>query len=125
MTYTFHHVGIPTTQTREGERYSKTFKMYTSGGEAPTRIQYHLFEEDSPLHSLIQTRPHVAFKVNNLDHAIYGKRIILEPYSPFTGFRVAMIDDNGWPVEFIETNLSEEEIWDEETHKNSLIYPQD
>jgi len=27
------------------------------------------------------------------------------------------------PVEFIETSLTEEEIWNESAHKNSLLYP--
>ncbi len=48
--------------------------------------------------------------------------IILEPYYPFEGFKVAMVNIDGAPVELIETNLPEEEIWGE-THKGSVIYP--
>jgi hypothetical protein len=122
MNYQFHHVGIPTTEVRPDERYSSTFKMYTSGGEPPTRIQYHRFEADCPLHPLIQSKPHVAFKVDSIDEAIKGKQVILEPYFPFDGFKVAMIAENDMPIEFIETDLSEEEIWDDNAHKNSVIY---
>ncbi|WP_133139880.1 helicase [Legionella genomosp. 1] len=124
MNYQFHHVGIPTTEVRPGERYSAPFKMYTSGGEAPTRIQYHRFEEGCPLHPLLQTKPHVAFKVDSIDEAIRGKNVILEPYFPFEGFKVAAIEENGWPIEFIETSLSEEEIWGGSAYKNSVIYPE-
>jgi len=123
MNYQFHHVGIPTSEVRPGERYSAPFKMYTSGGEAPTRIQYHRFEEGCPLHPLIQTKPHVAFKVSSIDEAIKGKKVILEPYCPFENFRVAMIVENGCPIEFIETSLSEAQIWNESTHASSFIYP--
>ena len=123
VTYKYHHMGIPTTEPRAGERYSSTFKMYTSGGEnSEFRIQYHRFEKDSPLHPLIQTVPHVAFKVDNIDKAIAGKIVILASYEPFNGFRVAMIDDNGTPIEFIETSLSEKEIWMAPKSK-SVIYP--
>jgi hypothetical protein len=52
MNHTFHHVGIPTTDILPGERYSAPFKMYTSGGLEPTRIQYHRFEQGCPLHPL-------------------------------------------------------------------------
>ncbi|KTD23775.1 Uncharacterised protein [Legionella lansingensis] len=123
-TYEYHHMGIPTDIVREGERYSSTFKMYTSGGkDSEYRIQYHRFEADSPLHPLIKTMPHVAFKVNNLEEAIKGKEVILGPYEPFSGFKVAMIAEGGTPIEFIETTLSEDEIWYGD-HKNSVIYPE-
>ncbi|AHE68058.1 VOC family protein [Legionella oakridgensis] len=123
--YRFHHIGIPTTVKREGERYSSTFKMYTSGGEeSPYRIQYHRFEEDCPLHPLIKTKTHVAFQVDDLQAAIAGQEIILGPYEPFNGFKVAMIIDSDSPIELIETTLSEEEIWYKH-HNNSVIYPED
>jgi hypothetical protein len=124
--YEYHHMGIPTDQVRPGERYSSTFKMYTSGGEnSEFRVQYHRFEEDSPLHPVLKTRPHVAFKVDSIDEAIQGKEVALEPYFPFEGFRVAVIIDaeSGAPIEFIETALSEEEIWGEQK-VGSVIYPE-
>jgi len=121
--YTYHHTGIPTNERREGEKYSSTFKMYTSGGQdSEFRVQYHRFEEDSPLHPLIKTMAHVAFKVDNLDDAIKGKEVIMDPYCPFEGFRCAMIIDSGAPIEFIETNLSEEFLWSDRKGK-SVIYP--
>lgn len=58
VTYEYHHMGIPTTEIKEGEKYSSTFKMYTSGGqESEFRIQYHRFEKGSTLHPLIQSVP--------------------------------------------------------------------
>ncbi|MFC3908518.1 VOC family protein [Legionella dresdenensis] len=121
--YRFHHIGIPTAEPRKGERYSSTFKMYTSGGEnSEFRVQYHRFEEGCPLHPLIQTMTHVAFVVDDLQQAIQGKAVFMQPYEPFAGFKVAMVMDSGMPIELIETTLSEEEIWGGE-HKNSVIYP--
>lgn len=123
--YEYHHMGIPTNIPRTGEKYSSTFKMYTSGGEDNEfRVQYHRFEADSPLHPLITTKPHVAFKVSNLDEAIKGKELLLAPYEPFPGFKVAIIAESGVPIELIETSLSEEEIWYSD-HNNSVIYPDD
>ena len=123
VTYTYHHFEIPTHVPQEHERYSSTFKMYTTDGNNPFRIQWHRFEEGSPLHPLIQTTPHVAFKVNNMEEAIKGKKVILAPYCPFEGFRVAMIEVAGAPIELIETSLSEEEIWGKD-HGKSVIYPE-
>ncbi len=121
--YEYHHMGIPTDIPHDGEKYSPTFKMYTTQGHNDFRIQWHRFEKDCPLHPLIQTVPHVAFKVDRIDEAVKGKTILLEPYHPFTGFRVAMIEVEGAPVELIETNLTEDEIWNE-AHEGSIIYPE-
>ena len=117
-------MGIPTTQPRKNERYSSTFKMYTSDGENSNfHVQWHRYEKDSPLHETLKTLPHVAFKVESIDEATKDKKILLEPYYPFEGFRVAVIEDGGAPIELIETNLSEEEIW-AGPKKNSIIYPE-
>ena len=124
ITYQYHHMGIPTDQPRPGEKYSSTFKMYTTNGNNEFRIQWHRFEKDCPLHPLIQSIPHVAFKVNSIEDAIINKNVILEPYFPFKGFKVAMIEIDGAPVELIETDLSEEEIWGE-AHEGSVIYPEE
>ncbi len=117
-------MGIPTKTPKPNERYSSTFKMYTSDGQDKNfRIQWHRYEEGCPLHPLLQTVPHIAFKVDSIDDAIKDKTILLAPYYPFAGFRVAVVEIDGAPIEFIETSLSEEEIWGD-SHKSSVIYPE-
>ena len=126
VTYRYHHMGIPTSTPRKGEHYSSIFRMYTSGGENPDgfRIQYHRFEPGSSLHSLIQSQPHVAFQVDNLAAAIEGETLLLGPYEPFPGFQVAMIEDDGIPIELIETSLSDDEVFGE-PKAQSVIYPEE
>ncbi|SDW13015.1 hypothetical protein SAMN05444487_101352 [Marininema mesophilum] len=121
--YEYHHIGIPTDKSQKDERYSPLFKMYTSDSESKDfRVQWHRFEPDSSIHPLIQRMPHIAFKVNDIQLAIEGKKVILEPYYPFERFCVAMIEEDGLPIELIETDLKEEEIWSD-SHKNSTLYP--
>ncbi|CAL8478731.1 hypothetical protein [Caballeronia sp. S22] len=113
VTYEFHHMGIPTREPREGERYSAQFRMHTSDADCElTRVQYHRFEESSMLPELMRTVPHAAFKVSDLTKAIEGKLVLLGPYEPIDGFRVAVIRDGEAPVELIETTLTDEQIWD-------------
>ncbi len=110
--YEFHHMGIPTTEKLEGERYSPKLKMYTKDlKNKDIRIQFHRFDEDCSIHPLIKSMPHVAFKVPNLEQAITGEEVILAPYFPLPGFQVAIIAREGVPIEFIETDLSDEEVW--------------
>ena len=125
LNYRYHHMGIPVTEERPGEHYSSTFKMYTSGGEDPGgfRVQFHRFDPGSSLHPLIQSKPHVAFQVDDLEAAIEGEVLLLDPYEPFEGFKVAIIEDDGVPIELVETDLSDAEVFGE-PKANSVIYPQ-
>jgi hypothetical protein len=108
----FHHLGIPTTDSRPEERFNERFGMYTSDSHCGLlRIQWHRFEPGSSLHPLIRTIPHVAFKVSDLNRAIEGCQILLGPYEPIPNFRVAIIEDGGHPIELIQTSLTDEELW--------------
>ena len=46
--------------------------------------------------------PHVAFRVDDLEAALEGKEVLITPNSPSPGIRVALIVENGVPVEFLE-----------------------
>lgn len=118
--YRYHHMGIPTTEVRSNERYSEAFKMYTSDIDGDFRVQYHRFEEDSPLHALIKTVPHVAIQVSNLLESIKNYEILLGPYEPIPGYKVAIINDNGVPIELIETHLKLSDLWNKAKDQKDL-----
>lgn len=122
VTYEFHHAGIPTDQVRPGEKFSESAGMYTADNPGTFKIQWHRFTADSPLHPLLKTVPHVAFKVNDLALAIAGEEILLGPYEPIDGYFVAIINDNGVPVELIQTELTDEEIWGKAAAGEGALY---
>ncbi len=99
----YHHIGIPTDQPKPNEKYLEQYKFYVSGFESSEfGIEWMRFEKDSPISELIQKVPHIAFEVDNLEEAIEGNELIGEVSSPSPGVRVAMIVENGVPVEFLE-----------------------
>ena len=99
----YHHIGIPTTEKKSNEKYLKKYKFYVSGFETSEYgIEWMRFEEDSPVSELIKTIPHIAFEVDDLNAAVQEKELIGEITSPSKGVRVAMILENGAPVEFLE-----------------------
>jgi len=99
----FHHLGIPTGIPRPGEVYLEHLKMHVSGFEtSPYGIEWMRFEADCPVSELVRTVPHVAFEVDDLEAALAGREQLGEISSPSEGVRVAMIVDNGAPVELIE-----------------------
>ena len=105
----YHHLGIPTKKKIPGEIYLPKFKFYVSGfNTCPFGIEWMRFEKDSPVSKLIQTVPHLAFKVRDIDHEleIHDLKVISKPGSNTDGIRVAMIEHNGAPVELIEFEIN-------------------
>jgi hypothetical protein len=101
----YHHMGIPTQMKLPGEKYLPQFKFYVSGfSTSPFGIEWMRFDKDSTVNNLIQTVPHIAFEVEDLDYELanHDFKIITEPNSTAHGIRVAMIEHNGAPVELIE-----------------------
>lgn len=99
----YHHVGIPTSTPRPGERHLPHLKVYVSGFDtSPYGIEWMRFEPDCQISELIRTMPHIAFEVDDLDDAIVGRTLCGEVNSPSDGVRVAMIIDNGVPIELLE-----------------------
>jgi hypothetical protein len=101
----YHHLGIPTSKRFPDEIYLPQLKLYVSGfSTSPFGIEWMRFEKDSNISKLIQTIPHIAFEVRDLDFELANRdlKVITEPNSPGDGIRVAMIEHNGAPIELIE-----------------------
>ena len=99
----FHHIGIPTNEIKPNEKYLEDYKLFVSGfDKSEYGIEWMRFEDDSPVNEIIKRIPHVAFEVENLDAAVKDKILIGEIGSPSKGVSVAMILEDGAPIEFLE-----------------------
>lgn len=101
----YHHLGVPTNKPMQGEIYLSSFKIYVCGFEkSPFGIEWMRYEEDSPVNKLVQSVPHIAFGVDDLDFELsrFNFNIITEPNSPGNDIRVAMIEHDGAVIELIQ-----------------------
>ena len=106
--YKYHHLGIPNDVPRDGEEYLDFAKMYhTNFDDNPYGIEWLRFMPGYTVPDLVHNYPHAAFTVANLDAALEGKKVIIEPTAPSSGVRVAFIDHNGAPVEFMEYDYAD------------------
>jgi hypothetical protein len=104
----YHHLGIPTDIPIEGEVYLKDYRVFHYGYEkSEYGIEWMRYEKDCKLPEIVKTIPHVAFEVEDIYAAIEGKKVIIEPNSPSEGNIVAFIEENGAPIEFIQTGKGE------------------
>jgi hypothetical protein len=101
----YHHLGIPSKTKMPDEIYLDKFKFYVSGFDtSPFGVEWMRFEKDCPVNRLIQSVPHLAFEVRDIDRelSIHDFNVISKPESNFEGVKVAMIEHNGAPIELIE-----------------------
>jgi hypothetical protein len=99
----YHHLGIPTTAVRPGMVHLGKLKLHVSGfATSPYGIEWMRFDPGCEVPDLVRTLPHIAFEVDDLEAAMAGRTLLGPPTSPSAGVRVAMIVDDGAPVELIE-----------------------
>lgn len=97
------HVGIPTTARFDGEIPLPDLQMTASDHQDnPFGIQWQRYWEGAPYPELVKSVPHVAFEVDDLEEALQGQHILIEPNSPSPGVRVAFIQVRGAPVELMQ-----------------------
>ena len=99
----FSHIGIPTDRQREGETFLEEAGLHiTDFASCPYGIEWLRFEPDSPMPEQLKTTAHVAYKVDDLDAALADEEVLIEPFSPMEGLKVAFILHDGAPVEFMQ-----------------------
>lgn len=99
----FNHVGIPTTAEHVGEVYSEDMKLFlTDFTESENRIEWLRFDEDSPMPEELKKTAHIAYEVEDLEEAIKGKTVLMEPFNASETLKIAFIMDDEAPIELMQ-----------------------
>jgi len=99
----FHHFGVPTRANHDGEVYIEAGRVHvTDAASHPYRVEFLRFEPDTLMPVEVQTRAHVAFIVPDLDAALDGHDVLIEPFDATEEFRVAFITDGEAVIELME-----------------------
>lgn len=101
----YNHVGIPTAGPFDAEIPLPHLKLTCSDHKSnPYGIQWMRYWDGAPYPDLVKKVAHVAFEVEDLDAAIAGQKVIIQPNSPSDGVIVAFIEVNGAPVELMQVD---------------------
>jgi hypothetical protein len=99
----FDHIGIPAAAKRDEMRFLESKRLWlTSPADHPYRVEWLWYEDGSPESELVRTLPHVAYRVESLEEALAGQNVVAEPFDVFGEVRVAFIEVDGAPIEFVE-----------------------
>ncbi len=99
----FDHIGIVTTETKPGERFVPATKVWvTDFQKHPFRVEWLRFEPDSPVKGPVREMAHVAYRVENIQTAAKGMKVLLEPFEAGIAKVGFYQTDDGVVVEFME-----------------------
>ena len=102
-TYRYHHVGLPTNAPVERMTRLEHLRIAcTDHASNAFGIQWMCYDADCAVPPLVREVAHVAFEVDDLEAALAGKKVIIEPNSPSPGVLVAFIEESGAPVELLQ-----------------------
>ena len=77
----FDHIGIVTTDRKSDEIYVAATKVWvTRFMDHPFRVEWLRFEPDSPVTGPVREKPHVAYRVDSIQEAARGLKVLLEPF---------------------------------------------
>ncbi len=101
--YRYNHIGIPTTKKLQDETFLPDYDVYISGyGENEFNIEWMRYGKNCKIPEIVKQLPHVAFEVDDIEEAIKGYEVLIEPNSPSEGVIVAFVLVNDAPVEFLQ-----------------------
>ncbi len=97
-----HHFGIPTRIKQAKETYLDGAKVFvTDVADSANKIEWLRFEDGSPMPELLQTTAHIAYQVDDMQAAMQGKKVLVEPFHPMDGVTVAFVVEEGAPIELM------------------------
>ena len=108
----FDHIGLITNEKKNSESWVEQTRVWvTNPKEHPFSVEWLRYESDSPVIGPLREKPHVAFRVKNLEEASKGLKILLDPFEVGGVVRAAFFElEDGSVVELMEY-LGDEDKW--------------
>ena len=98
--YKFNHVGVPTDKVQENEIFYEELQLYaTDPSQTEYFIEYLRPAPGCTFFPVLLENPHVSLQVENLEEALKGEKVIVEPFSPAPGLMIAFIEVDGFIFE--------------------------
>ncbi len=99
----FDHIGIVTDEKKSDEMYVAATKVWVTDFQRhPFHVEWLRFEPDSPVTGPVRTGPHVAYRVDDIQAAAKGLKVLLEPFDAGIAVVGFFPTDDGAVVEFMQ-----------------------
>jgi hypothetical protein len=114
----FDHVGLKTDEKKADENWVEDTKVWvTNPRKHPFKVEWLRYAPDSPVKGDLRDKPHICFRVKDLDKASKGLKPLMEPFVvggfSKTGFYMT---EDGAVIEMMQY-LKGEDMWFDEKDK--------
>ena len=108
----FDHIGLEAKIKKGDENWVEKTKVWvTNPKKHPFHVEWLRYREDSPVDANLRARPHIAFRVDNIEEASKGLTVIHEPFKVGDFARVGFYEyKDGLKIELMEY-LKENSQW--------------
>ena len=97
----FHHIGVPVSAKRPDMGYFASIKCWaTNPDTTPGRVEYLYFEPGSSMAEPVLSVPHLAYRVDDLDKELKGKKCVVGPMTLPEGVKIAFFYVDGCLTEY-------------------------
>ena len=97
-----NHFGVPTTVSQKDEFYVEGLKVWlTDYTKSKNRIDFLRFMPGSCMPELVQQVAHIAYEVPDMEEALKGAHVLVEPMPGGENLTIAFIEEEGIPVEIM------------------------
>jgi hypothetical protein len=99
----FDHIGMVTTEKKADEMFVAATRVWvTDFQKHPHHIEWLRFEPDSPVTGKVRELPHVAYRVDSIQEASRGMKVLIEPFDAGIATVGFYETADGAVVEFME-----------------------
>jgi hypothetical protein len=108
----FDHIGLRTFEKKDEEDWVEATRVWvTNPKKHPFNVEWLRYEDDSPVEKSFQERPHVAYRVDNLEEASKGMKVLLAPFEVGGFTKVGFFEySDGTVIEFMQY-LGDKDKW--------------
>jgi hypothetical protein len=108
----FEHIGLITHEKKAGEDWVESTRVWvTNPKEHPFRVEWLRYEPDSPVTGPVREKAHVAYRVEDLEKASRGLKVLLQPFEVGGFARVGFYESPDGAVVELMQYLGDRSQW--------------
>ncbi len=108
----FEHIGLITNEKKAGEDWVESTRVWvTNPREHPFRVEWLRYEPDSPVTGPVREQAHVAYRVEDLEKASRGLKVLLQPFEVGGFARVGFYESPDGAVVELMQYLGDRSHW--------------
>ncbi|MBN1298313.1 MAG: hypothetical protein JW997_01350 [Actinobacteria bacterium] len=113
----FDHIGLKTDEKKEDENWVESTRVWVTDPKThPFHIEWLRYEPDSPVKGDLREKPHIAYRVKDLQQASKGLEALLEPFEVGGFVRAGFYKTKDGAVVELMQYLKGENMWFDKKH---------